>query len=84
MKRKEITRVLDLTYTWNQYLRSRGYLAIDINAMDYDETTNSLYIVPRYYRNLKGKNKFKHEILILSNGNLDTITISEKIPKNMV
>jgi hypothetical protein len=81
LKRKEIIRVFDLTYMLNQYLKSRGYLAIDINAMDYDEKTNSLYIVPRYYRNFKEKKKFKNDIIIISDGRLDTIKISEKLPK---
>ena len=57
IKRKEIVRVYDLTYTLNQYLMSNEYIAIDINAMDYDEDTNSLYFAPRYYRNRKGKKK---------------------------
>ena len=81
MKRKEIIRVYDLTYTLNQYLMSNDYIAIDINAMDYDEDTNSLYFAPRYYRNRKGKKTYKNDILILSDGNINKIKISEQLPK---
>ena len=81
MKRKEIIHVYDLTYIVNQYLRSNDYIAIDINAMDYDEDTNSLYFVPRYYRSRKEKKKYKNDILILSDGSINKIKISEKLPK---
>ena len=77
MKRKEIIHVYDLTYIVNQYLRSNDYIAIDINAMDYDEDTNSLYFVPRYYRSRKEKKKYKNDILILSDGSINKIKISE-------
>jgi hypothetical protein len=81
MRTKEITHVFDLTYTLNQYLKSRGYIYIDINAMDYDETTKSLYFAPRSYRNQQEKKTFKNDILILSNGRINKIKISEKLPK---
>ena len=77
MRRKDIIHVYDLTYTVNQYLRSNDYIAIDINAMGYDEDTNSLYFVPRYYRSRKEKKKHKNDILILSDGSINKTKISE-------
>jgi hypothetical protein len=81
MKRKEISYVYDLTYLFNQYLKNQGYIYIDINAMDYDETSNNLYFAPRSYRNQKEKKIYKNDILILSNGKINKIRISEKLPK---
>jgi hypothetical protein len=48
--------------------------------MDYDETTKSLYFAPRSYRNQQEKKTFKNDILILSNGRINKIKISEKLP----